>query len=40
LEKATGLTLYQIESIMNGDLDTVIGALTTADQAERLKEQE
>lgn len=35
-----GLTLYQIESIMNGDLDTVIGALTTADQAERLKEQE
>ena len=35
-----GLTLYQIESIMNGDLDTVINALTTADQAERLKEQE
>ena len=35
-----GLTLYQIESIMNGDLDTVIGALITADRAERLKEQE
>ncbi|MBR2934792.1 MAG: peptide chain release factor 1 [Oscillospiraceae bacterium] len=35
-----GLTLYQIENIMNGDLDAVIGALTTADQAQRLKEQE
>ena len=35
-----GLTLYQIESIMNGDLDAVISALVTADQAERLKEQD
>ena len=35
-----GLTLYQIENIMNGDLDGVISALTTADQAQRLKEQE
>ena len=35
-----GLTLYQIERIMDGDLDEIISALTTADQAERLKEQE
>jgi len=32
-----GLTLYQIESIMDGGLDVVIDALTAADQAERLK---
>ena len=35
-----GLTLYQIERIMDGDLDEIISALVTADQAERLKEQE
>ena len=35
-----GLTLYQIERIMNGDLEEVIQALVTADQAQRLKEQE
>ena len=34
-----GLTLYQIESIMDGGLDPVIDALAAADQAERLKEQ-
>jgi len=33
-----GLTLYQIESIMDGDLDAVIDALVTADQAQRLKD--
>lgn len=32
-----GLTLYKIEQIMNGDLDEVIDALVTADQAERMK---
>jgi len=34
-----GLTLYKIEQIMNGDLDEVIDALVTADQAEKLKAQ-
>jgi peptide chain release factor 1 len=32
-----GLTLYKLESIMEGDLDAVIEPLLTADQAERLK---
>lgn len=32
-----GLTLYKLEQILNGDLDEVIDALVTADQAERLK---
>lgn len=32
-----GLTLYKIDQIMNGDLDELIDALVTADQAERLK---
>ncbi|MFB0919972.1 MAG: peptide chain release factor 1 [Oscillospiraceae bacterium] len=32
-----GLTLYKIEQIMNGDLDEIVDALVTADQAERLK---
>ena len=31
------LTLYKIESIMNGDIDEIIDALVTADQAEKLK---
>ncbi|MBQ5330126.1 MAG: peptide chain release factor 1 [Oscillospiraceae bacterium] len=31
-----GLTLYKLESIMNGSLDEVIDALTTADQAAKL----
>lgn len=34
-----GLTLYQIESIMDGDLDPIIDALVTADQAQRLKDE-
>ena len=34
-----GLTLYKIESIMNGDLDEIIDALITTDQSERLKMQ-
>ena len=32
-----GLTLYKIEDVMNGDLDELIDALVTADQAEKLK---
>ncbi len=31
------LTLYKIESIVNGDLDEIIDALITADTAEKLK---
>lgn len=34
-----GLTLYKIDSIMDGNLDELIDALVTADQAERLKEE-
>ena len=32
-----GLTLYKIESIMDGAIDEIIDALATADQAEKLK---
>ena len=32
-----GLTLYKIDSIMDGALDELIDALVTADQAEKLK---
>ena len=32
-----GLTLYQIDAIMDGELDEVIDGLVTADQAERMK---
>ncbi|MEJ2698177.1 MAG: peptide chain release factor 1 [Desulfuromonadales bacterium] len=35
-----GLTLYRLESIMQGDLDEVIDALTTHYQAEALSSQE
>ncbi len=35
-----GLTLYRLEQILNGDLDEVIDALVTADQAEKLKSSE
>lgn len=33
-----GLTLHKLDAIMNGDLDELIDALVTADQAERLKQ--
>jgi peptide chain release factor 1 len=33
-----GLTLYKLDQIMQGDLDEVIDALVSADQAERLAE--
>ena len=32
-----GLTLYKIDQIMDGDLDEIMDALITADQAEKLK---
>ena len=32
-----GLTLYKIDNIMDGDIDEIINALATADQAEKLK---
>ena len=32
-----GLTLYRIDSVMDGDIDEIIDALATADQAEKLK---
>ena len=34
-----GLTLYKIDSVMDGGLDEIIDALAANDQAERLKEQ-
>ena len=34
-----GLTLYRLDQILNGDLDELIDALVTADQAEKLREQ-
>jgi len=35
-----GLTVYRLDSVMNGDLDEIIDGLVTADQAERLKQSE
>ena len=35
-----GLTLYQIDAIMDGVLDGLIDALVTAEQAEKLKSGE
>lgn len=35
-----GLTLYKIENIMNGNMDEIIDALITAEQAEKLKSGE
>ena len=35
-----GLTLYRLDAVMDGDLDEVIDALVTADQAEKLKNSE
>ena len=33
-----GLTLYKIDAVMDGDLDEIIDALATAEQAEKLKQ--
>ncbi len=35
-----GLTLYRLDSVMDGDLDEIIDGLITADRAERLKASE
>ena len=35
-----GLTLYKIDSIMDGDLNELVDALITADRAEKLKQTE
>ena len=35
-----GLTLYKIDAVMDGDMDEIIDALATADQAEKLKNQQ
>ena len=32
-----GLTLYKIDAVMDGDIDEIIDALATAEQAEKLK---
>ena len=35
-----GLTIYRLEQVLNGNLDEVIDALATADQAAKLASQE
>lgn len=35
-----GLSLFRLDDIMNGDLDTILDALATADQSEKLAKQE
>ena len=32
-----GLSVHQLDAVLDGEIDTLIGALTTADQAEKLK---
>ena len=34
-----GLTLYKLDAVMDGDLDEIIDALVTADQARRLEQE-
>ena len=34
-----GLTLYKLEAFLNGDIDEVVNALITADQAEKMKQR-
>jgi len=34
-----GLTLYRLDAVMNGDIDEIIDALVTADQAARLEQE-
>ena len=33
-----GLTLYKIDAVLDGELEELLAALITADQAERLKQ--
>jgi peptide chain release factor 1 len=35
-----GLTLYTLDAVMDGDLDTLIDALSAADMEEKLKESD
>ena len=35
-----GLTIYSLDSFMNGNIDAMIDALITADSAEKLKNSE
>ena len=35
-----GLTLHKLDAVLDGELDELLGALITADQAERLKRVE
>ena len=35
-----GLTLYKIDAIMDGELDELIDALVTADQARKLQQSQ
>ena len=35
-----GMSIYQMENFLNGDLDEMINNLITADRAERLKGEE
>ena len=35
-----GLTLYKIDAVMDGAIDEIIDALATADQAEKLQNQQ
>lgn len=39
-EHRIGLTLYRLDSFLDGDIDEVIDALITADQAEKMKAME
>ncbi len=34
-----GLTLYKLSAVMDGDIDEIIDALVTADQAARLEKE-
>ena len=35
-----GMTLYRLESFLNGDIDEILDALTIADQTEKLRSAE
>ena len=39
-EHRIGLNLYKLESFLNGDLDEIIDALITTDQADKLNSLE
>ena len=33
-----GLTLHKLDTVLNGELDELLNALITADQAEKMKQ--